>query len=175
VEYTDVVMPPRWSFVLVLVLVGCTESSKPSEAARAPDGQPLPEGAYGAPDGGFVFDVADADTVPNVSVAGTLVERLLNAPTKAVNQTSWQGVANGGYLRFALYGDGGGSVSQLGLAAVDFSWVPSDNATVTFTGNPWFNDLTIVEFGESGALIASSRSGGVFGQRWKLTDKIPGE
>ena len=83
-------------------------------------------------------------------------------------------IANGGYLLFALYGDGFGSVSEIGLTATDFSWVPSGDATVTFSGNPWFGDLTIVKFDDPRTLIARSDSGGVFGERWDLTDTIPG-
>lgn len=115
---------------------------------------------------------ADAGPVRNISVAGTLVERALNAPSKSVNGTSWQGVANGTYLRFALYGDGLGTIAVPSMVT-DFSWVLSGQDTVTFSGNPWFGDLTIVEFSDPRTFMATSRSGGVFGQRWELNDTIP--
>jgi hypothetical protein len=111
----------------------------------------------------------------DISIAGTLVERLVNAPSNAVNETSWRGVANGGYVRFAVYRDGWGSVSSLGSPATEFTWLPSGDHALTFSGNPWFGDLTIVDFRDPRTLLATSRSGGVFGQRWDLDDTPPGK
>jgi hypothetical protein len=156
---------------LALLLLSCgSESWKPNEGRaiddRASDGDASAEGS--------VTGAADSEPLTQISVTGTLVERLLNAPSKTVNETSWEGVANGRYLLFALYGDGFGSVSEIGLTPTDFSWVPSGEAAVVFSGNPWFGDLTIVELSDPRTLIASSDSGGVFGQRWVLIDRIPG-
>lgn len=111
---------------------------------------------------------------PTPTVAGTLVEQLINAPTKSANQTSWQGVASDRYLRFALFADGRGAVSEIGAPEVDFSWLPTGDAAVSLSGNPWFTDLTIVEFPDRQTLVASS-SGERFRQRWDLSGTAPGQ
>lgn len=148
---------------LTLLLIACETDSM----ARNEDGLSPPSAANTEEDAG----VAPAN---DISIAGTLVEQLVNAPSKDLNETSWQGIANGGYLRFALYGDGLGSISETTSPAMEFSWRPSGNDAVTFTGNPWFGDLTIVGFGDARTLSATSRSGGVFGMRWDLIDTPPG-
>lgn len=117
---------------------------------------------------------ADSGPVRSIDVAGTLLEQALNAPSKSVNRTSWQGVAKGAYVRFALYGDGLGTIADAGgSAATDFSWEPSGGDSVTCSGNPWFDDLTIIEFSDTQTFIATSASGGVFGRRWDLADTMP--
>jgi hypothetical protein len=153
---------------LTFVVVACGDGSEVGPVRGASG-----VGA-GVDDAGRTADDAGVESPRDISVAGTLVERLLNAPSKALNQTSWQGIANSGYLQFALYGDGFGSVSEVGLAPTDFSWTQTADDTITFSGNPWFGDLIILEFHDARTLIANSHRGGVFGQRWDLMDSTPG-
>lgn len=153
---------------LIFVVVACGEGSEVGPVRGASGAGARAEEA------GRTADDAGVESSRDASVAGTLVERLLNAPSKALNQTSWQGIANNGYLQFALYGDGFGSVSEVGLTPTDFSWTQTGYDTITFSGNPWFGDLVILEFHDARTLIANSHSGGVFGQRWDLIDRTPG-
>lgn len=144
-----------------------------ASAVRTPDRRADSGAVRPIADSGGVRPIVDSGAVRPIDVAGTLVERAVNAPSEAVNRTSWQGVANGAYLRFALYADGLGTIAAASGSPTDFAWDLSGRDTVTFSGNPWFSDLTIVEFLDTRTFAATSATGGVFGQRWGLVETIP--
>jgi hypothetical protein len=150
-----------------VLLVACGTEGGTEPIAQTPEDR-VDASAAQTPD-----HLADSGIVRAIGVAGTLVERALNAPSESVNRTSWQGVANGAYVRFALYADGLGTISPTSNSATAFAWDLSGHDTVTFSGNPWFGDLTIVEFRDPRTFIATSATGEVFGQRWELVETIP--